>query len=60
VWNSRMDGFDYVGVEGFQCDEKFLHTHMVKASARERNLANCRVCSIEYHVCCLHSSFCYL
>jgi hypothetical protein len=53
-----MDGFDYVEVEVFQCDEKFLHTHGVKATTRERNLANCQVCSIEYHVCCLHSSFC--
>jgi hypothetical protein len=42
----------------FQCDGKFLHTHVVKATAKERNLANCQVCSIEYHVCCLHSSFC--
>jgi hypothetical protein len=53
-----MDGFDYVGMEGFQCDEFFLHIHVVKASAKEMNLANCQICSIEYHVCCLHSSFC--
>jgi hypothetical protein len=26
-----MDGFDYVGMEGFfQCDGKFLHIHVVQ------------------------------
>jgi hypothetical protein len=31
-----MDGFGYVGVEGFQCGENFFHIHVAKALRWEK------------------------